>query len=59
MTKKVFRKPSTPAILAMAHVQAAADGFNSGETNLFDALDAIIVAIEAYRAATQSRLEAA
>ncbi|MFM9024516.1 MAG: hypothetical protein ACKON7_04125 [Planctomycetaceae bacterium] len=41
------------AILALAETKAAADAFDRGETNVHDALDAIIVAIEAYQAAAR------
>ena len=39
------------AIIAMAEIKAAVETFDRGEANVFDALDAIIVEIEAYRAA--------
>ena len=44
-------------ITTMAEIKAAADGFNSGEVNVYDALEAIAVAVEAYRvvAAPQRR----
>ena len=43
----------------MAEVKAAAESFDKGSTNVFDALDAIVVAIEAYRAARRPRRVAA
>ena len=50
-------KLASCAILTMAEIKAAADGFNSGEVNVYDALEAIAVAVEAYRvvAAPQRR----
>ena len=47
------------AILAMAEIKAAAEAFDRGDTNLFDALDAIVVAIEDYQAKVRLRREAA
>jgi len=47
------------AIHTMAEIKAATEAFDRGETNVFDALDAVVVAIEAYRAAEQSRRKAA
>jgi hypothetical protein len=35
------------------------DAFDRGEMNVFDALDAVIVVVEAYRAATSRRRKAA
>ena len=43
-------KPATTAILTLADIKAAADAFERGEVNVFDALDATAVAIEAYEA---------
>lgn len=42
------------AILAMAEIKAAAEAFDQGESNVFDALDSVGAAIEAYKAAAQS-----
>lgn len=39
------------AVHAMAEIAAAKAAFDRGETNLFDALDAIVVSADAYRAA--------
>jgi hypothetical protein len=46
-------KPSiqTATILTLAEIKAAVGAFDRGDTNVFDALDAIIVAVEAYQAA--------
>jgi hypothetical protein len=45
---------SLPAILTLAEIKAAVEAFDRGDTNLFDALDAILVAVEAYQAAAAS-----
>jgi hypothetical protein len=42
----------TTAVLALAEIKAAIEAFDRGETNVFDALDAIIVAVETQRTAT-------
>ena len=54
-------RPTTAAfaILTMAEIKAATDGFDDGEANVFEALDAVVVAVEAYRAAAPPRREAA
>jgi hypothetical protein len=59
MTTNARWKPRAFAILTMAEIKAAADGFDKGETNLYEALDAIAVAIDAYRAAALARRKAA
>jgi len=46
-------------IMAIAEIKAAADAFDRGETNAYDSMDAILVAIEAYRAAAERRRDAA
>lgn len=50
-----MQKPSTvsfakSAILTLAEIKAAVEAFDHGDTNAFDALDAIIVAVDAHRA---------
>jgi hypothetical protein len=49
------------AILTLAEVKAATTAFDDGEINVFDALDAIGAALDAFRAvaAPDSRREAA
>lgn len=47
------------ALLALAEIKAATEAFDRGEENVFDALDAIVVAIDAYRAAARVGREAA
>lgn len=61
-----MKKPTTipqakRAILTTAEIKAALEAFDRGESNVFDALDAIIVEVEAYRAAgrLENSLEAA
>ena len=51
--KKPMSVPfATTAILTLAEIKAAVEAFDRGESNVFDALDVIVVAVEAYRAAT-------
>lgn len=45
------RTPAEIAILALAEIRAATDVFDRGEANVFDALDAVTVSVESYRAA--------
>lgn len=47
------------AICALAEIQAATDAFDRCESNVFEVLDAVLVALEAYRAGEPSRHEAA
>jgi hypothetical protein len=42
------------AILTLAEIKAAVEAFDRGETNAFDALDAIVMEVQAYRAAAGS-----
>lgn len=42
------------AIITLAEIKAALEAFDRGETNVFDALDSVVVAIEAYQAAARS-----
>jgi hypothetical protein len=48
-------------ILTLAEIKAALQAFDRGEINAFDVLDAIVVEVEAYRAAVRpaNSLEAA
>ena len=59
MTNKTFAKLAKRAVLVMAEIKAATDAFDRGDTNVFDALDAIRVAIEAYAQSEAGRREAA
>lgn len=47
------------ALLTLADIKAAVESFDNGDTNAFDALDAILVAVDVYRSAAQSRSDAA
>jgi hypothetical protein len=38
------------AVLTLAEIAAAIEAFNRGESNVFDALDAILEAVEGHRA---------
>jgi len=40
-------------VLTLSEIKAAVEAFDRGKTNAFDALDAIVVEVEAYRAATR------
>jgi hypothetical protein len=42
------------AVFTLAEIKAAATAFDRGESNVFEALDAIVVAMEAYRAARKA-----
>lgn len=53
------RPPAPSAILVLAEIKAAVEAFDRGETNAFDAIDAILVSAEAYRAAAKRRPAAA
>lgn len=46
-------------ILTLAAIKAKTEAFDRGDVNAFDALDAIIAAIEAYRAEAEDRRRAA
>lgn len=47
------------ALLTLAEIKAAVESFDNGDTNAFDALDAIVIAVDAYRSAAQPRSDAA
>jgi hypothetical protein len=47
------------AVLTLADIKAASAAFDRGDTNIFEAIDAIVIACEAYRAAIQSLRTAA
>jgi hypothetical protein len=52
---------ATLAILALADTKEAIEAFDRGDTNVFDALETIVSAVDRYRAAIgpESRREAA
>jgi hypothetical protein len=47
------------AILTLAEIKAATDAFDRGDINVFDALDEIRMAVEAYRAAASPIMKVA
>ena len=47
------------AVLALTEIKDASAAFDRGDMNIFDTIDAIVIACEAYRSATQSVLKAA
>lgn len=47
------------AVMTIAEIKAATDAFDRGESNVFDAMDAIIAAVEAYQESPDARREAA
>ena len=52
--RQICSQPSpAAAILTLAEIKAAVEAFDRGESNVFDALDAIIVAVEAQQAAAR------
>ena len=59
MTNKEHPTPAVLAILTLAEIKAAADRFDRGAVNVFDALEAIVEAITAYRLAMRPGREAA
>jgi hypothetical protein len=52
-------KPSPTAILMLAEIKAAVESSDRGENNVFDVVDAIITAVESYRAAPGLKRKAA
>ena len=59
MLGKELHSPAALAILALAEIKAATRAFDDGQANVFDALDAIVVAIAAYQSVAASRRDAA
>lgn len=51
MKKPVSAPFASTAICTIAEIKAAIEAFDRGESNAFVALDVIVVAVEAYRAA--------
>lgn len=56
---KTFVSLAKRAVLVMAEVKVATDAFDRGDTNVFDSLDAIRVAVEAYAKSKSGVREAA
>lgn len=42
------------AVLTIAEIKTVTEAFDRGEANVFDVMDAIIVAVEAYQAAASA-----
>lgn len=59
MSAKRNPTPARVAILTLAEIKAAVGAFDRGEKNAFDVLDAVLVAVEAWRAAARPRRRAA
>lgn len=61
MTRHEHNTPATLAIFTLAAIKAAIDGFENGDTNALGTLDAVVEAIDDFRAAAtdRSRREAA
>ena len=61
MNEHAHHTPASLAIFTMAAIKAATDAFDRGDSNVCDALDAIIEAVDEFRsaAAARSRREAA
>ena len=53
MTKATPTHRAHAAMLTIAEIKAAAEAFDRGDSNLYDALDSIIAAVEAYRSASR------
>jgi len=54
-----FMPMAKRAVLAMAEIKAATEAFEQGDTNVFDALDAVRVVIEGYAEREAGNREAA
>jgi hypothetical protein len=59
MSGKKLLSPAAMAIFTLAKIKAATHAFDKGQTNVFDALDTIVVEIEAYRSGPIARRKAA
>lgn len=59
MANKTFVLMAKRAVLVMAEIKVATEAFDRGDTNVFDALESVRFAIEAYDKAEKSRREAA
>lgn len=56
MTAQQHSSPAAIALLTLAEIKAAAECFDRGEANVFDTLDAIVVAVAAFQAAAPYRI---
>lgn len=59
MDDTTFKLLAKQAVLAMAEIKAATEAFDRGDTNVFDALDAVRVAIEEFAERKSKKREAA
>lgn len=59
MSEQELRAPAVVAIVLLAEIKAATHSFDSGQVNVFDALDTIMTAIESYRYAKDIHRSAA
>ena len=59
MNKSRSLPAAKSAIITLAEIKAAAEAFDRGDTNVFDALEQMAVAIDAYRNAVEPRRDAA
>lgn len=59
MGKKNPVAAAKQAVLALSEIKASVEAFERGETNVFDSLDSILIAIEAYTNTHNDKREAA
>jgi hypothetical protein len=59
MSGKKLHSPAVMAVFTLAEIKRATQAFDKGQSNAFDALDAIVVAIEAYQNGAAVRRKAA
>lgn len=53
MSEQKRRTPASSAIHALAEIKAATQSFDSGKVNLFDVMERIRIAIDAYQRSTE------
>jgi hypothetical protein len=51
----VHLAPATLALFTLAEIKAATEGFDRGDTNVFDTLDEIVVAVAIFQEAARRR----
>jgi hypothetical protein len=54
-----LQSPAAMAIFALAEIKGVTQAFDKGQTNVFDALDAIMVSIKAYQKEAAARRKSA
>jgi hypothetical protein len=59
MSGNKLQSPAVLAVFTLAEIKRATQAFDKGQSNVFDALDAIVVAIEAYHNGAAARRKAA